>query len=72
MPRRDATELALIPVAPPCLLCHSPDRVRQLVREWTAEEVQYWACDDCDVAWATRNGEEFRPTAADRRPRRFL
>lgn len=72
MPMRDATELTRIPVAPPCFLCQSPDRVRLLVREWTAEGIQYWACDGCDVAWAMRDGEDVKSMAGDRSSRRSL
>jgi hypothetical protein len=72
MPMRHATELTRIPVAPPCFLCQSPDRVRLLVREWTAEGIQYWACDGCDVAWAMRDGEDVKSMAGDRSSRRSL
>jgi hypothetical protein len=50
--RRDRVEPR--PCRPPCFLCQSPIGCAFLVREWTAEGIQYWACDGCDVARATR------------------
>jgi Uncharacterised protein family (UPF0184) len=47
--------------------------VRLLVRESTAEGIQYWACDGCDVAWATRDGdgEDLKSMAGDRSSRKI-
>lgn len=55
-------------VVPPCLLCHGTLGVRPLMRQ--PEGVKYWACDDCRVAWASRNAEDPRSIEADQSPRK--
>jgi len=40
-------------ISPTCLICHSRLSVRALIRQ--AGTVRYWTCDDCQVAWVTRD-----------------
>jgi hypothetical protein len=73
MPAREAIGSARGHVVPPCFLCHSDIKVRQLVRPWQiTASVKYWTCDNCAVSWTTRVGDSLPAIAADRSPGKFV
>jgi len=43
---------------PRCLHCKRGLRVRRL--RPASHDVQYWICDDCEVAWTTRASADLR------------
>jgi hypothetical protein len=70
MSLRDVSQTFARGAIPHCLLCHNRLGVRPLVRQWATDGVRYWTCDNCMMAWASRDGETLTSTAADRTPRK--
>jgi hypothetical protein len=58
MPSHDVLPTSSHGSVPHCVLCHGRLGVRRLARDRDGDGVRYWACDDCQVAWATRDAED--------------
>jgi len=56
----EAEKSARVLVAPPCLKCQQPFKVRPLHISGVDPCVQYWSCDSCGWVWATRDGQDLR------------
>ena len=56
MPMRDVLPASTRgPAVPFCFVCQHRLSVRLLARQPDSGDAQYWTCDDCEVAWVTRD-----------------